>query len=169
MVYLRRTVAQPHRVNVTRDDVGVRPAVFDGKIHRGIERVRKAIAEHPGKFAIADGGLDALNDRFNRGTFEFPFCFGHADDRKSAFRPAQVWRKHRRGGEQGGVLQETSPGGLIRHGWVGVLRLGLRSTKAFPSGVGAGWAPGAKSVANAKLATGNGDGAQYSLRMAGTT
>src|SRR5262249_13337027 len=42
---LRGAVAQPHRVDIARDDIGVRPAVNDFEINRGVERVGEAILE----------------------------------------------------------------------------------------------------------------------------
>ena len=58
--YLGSAVAKPHRVNVAGVNEGVRVAlaVILAEMYRGVQRVGKAVGEHPGKARVGELGAD---------------------------------------------------------------------------------------------------------------
>ena len=68
-INLRRAVAQPHGVNIARDDEGVWFPVHHLKLASRVQGIRITVLKHPSQFRILDLGfhrLDLLLHRFSR-------------------------------------------------------------------------------------------------------
>ena len=58
---LRRTVAQPHGVNIARDHEGIGFSVHHLELASRVQGVRIAVLKHPSQFRILDAGLHRLD------------------------------------------------------------------------------------------------------------
>ncbi len=97
-LHLRRTVAQPHRLDIAGDDEGVGAAVERARLDRRVERVRIAIFEQPGEFGVGDLRLHARDLGLDRGAGEGAFAGRGALAREAAGRGARG--DGHRGGER---------------------------------------------------------------------
>src|SRR6266404_2664382 len=71
---LRGRVAQPHRVYVSGDHVGVRPALMHAESDRRIECVRETVLKEPGDFRVSNRKFCFGNLRFNGLAHELPLA-----------------------------------------------------------------------------------------------
>ncbi len=96
--YLRGGIAQPHRVDVARDDERIGLPIDYLEIDGRIQRVRKTVLEHPRELLIADGRLH-LGDRALDGRA-----------REVTLRQWRTLALIRRPGEHPGERQANRPG-----------------------------------------------------------
>jgi hypothetical protein len=102
-LHLRRTVAQPQRLDIAGDDerIGLAPgfAIARADLDRGVERVGVAILEQPGEFGVGDLRLHAHDLGLDRGADE------------AALRARRSLAHKWRGGSGGGGAREAGGDG----------------------------------------------------------